>query len=203
MVHSRRKSGICCIFIAVLFLLPRFAGAFQEGNGSLENRVSSGESGLAPERVVSLVDEACRLVEKDGEAGMEALMTPNGRFRFGDTYVWVHDIEENRMLAHPTVPRDAAVNLIYLRDITGKLCFAEFNQVAIERGSGWVEYYWPRPGEIASVLKTTYVKLCRNSGKRYVVACGIYGVAKKDVRRHFEGREEGKKEPFASLKRRP
>lgn len=184
---------LCGAVVVLFFIFPVASIAFQYEEGVPEERASAGpvpgRSAETPGMVVALVEEACRLMEEMGEASVDALMMKNGRFRFGDIYVWVHDLEANRILAHPVLSRAEGVNFIYLRDITGKLCFSEFNQVAIEKGSGWVEYYWPRPREIEPILKTTYVKLCRHAGKRYVVACGIYGLSKKGVKDFFADRE--------------
>ncbi len=202
----RAGKGVPLLLRRIVFLIlffPLLSGAYQAEQSAPDDGFSGASAnkaaGMTPERVVTLVEEACKLFRQRGKDCLGALSAPDSRFRFGDTYLWVYDLMENRILIHPHLSRVEDVNFLYLRDITGKLCFAEFNQVAVENGNGWVEYYWPRPGKIAPELKTTYVKLCRHNGRPYVLASGIYEHSKEDVENYFAERATGRQGAIPSL----
>ena len=42
------------------------------------------------------------------------------------------------------------------------------------RGSGWVDYLWPKPGESVGTRKSTYVSSARLGEKTVAVGCGVY-----------------------------
>jgi signal transduction histidine kinase len=44
-----------------------------------------------------------------------------------------------------------------LTDINGKHYFREFRTTANEKGKGWIEYMWRRPGEKAPRYKKSYI----------------------------------------------
>ena len=52
------------------------------------------------------------------------------------------------------------------------MIFDEFVKVAKEKGEGWVDYMWPKPGADASSVKDTYV--LRVPDTDMLVAAGIY-----------------------------
>jgi signal transduction histidine kinase len=72
---------------------------------------------------------------------------------------------------------------IDFKDANGKLFFTAMNDVAKSRGSGWVDYMWPKPGEKQASLKVSYVKLVKVEGEDLVVGCGIYGVSPEEVQK--------------------
>ncbi len=53
-----------------------------------------------------------------------------------------------------------------------KYIFREFARVCNEKGSGFVEYLWPKPGERLPVAKISYVKLYAPWG--WIVGSGVY-----------------------------
>ena len=77
------------------------------------------------------------------------------------------------ILAHPSqaqqpVEHDTAEK----EDIKGKKFFHYLIAAALEQGSAWVTYWWPKPGETTSSLKSTY--LAKIPGEDAYLACGIY-----------------------------
>jgi cytochrome c len=54
----------------------------------------------------------------------------------------------------------------------GKPLFVEFVQVAGNRGEGWVDYMWPKPGEDKPAAKSSFIQ--RVKGTPYFVGAGIY-----------------------------
>jgi len=96
-----------------------------------------------------------------------------------DEYFWVNDLEP-RMLMHPYKSSMDGKYIGDFADPIGKHLFVEMVKVAREKGEGFVNYYWPKPGEDVPVKKISYVKLYRPWG--IIVGSGIYV---DDVEREF------------------
>ncbi|MBF0159781.1 MAG: diguanylate cyclase [Magnetococcales bacterium] len=86
-------------------------------------------------------------------------------------YFWINDFTPT-MVMHPTFPEMDGSNLSDYRDPTGKFIFREFVEVAINKGSGFVNYQWPKPGSTQPVAKTSFVK--GFSPWQWVIGSGIY-----------------------------
>ena len=67
------------------------------------------------------------------------------------------------------------------KDSHGKLIFVEFNKMAQGKGAGWVDYWWPKPGEKNPSHKVSYVKLCKIDGEDMVVGSGIYDLPDAEI----------------------
>jgi cytochrome c len=125
------------------------------------------------EEVVSQCEAAAKMIQEKGlEAGANTIGDKSGPFVWKDTYVFLMDLD-GKMLAHPIKPelteRD---NLLEVADTDGKPLFVEFVEVAGKKGSGWVDYMWPKPGEEKSSVKSSYIY--RVEGTPYFVGAGIY-----------------------------
>jgi signal transduction histidine kinase len=79
---------------------------------------------------------------------------------------------EGKMVAHPMSPNLIGKNLIDMKDKSGKPFFKEFVEVAKDKGEGWVEYMWPKPGEEAPSEKISYIY--KVPGKDLMVGAGVY-----------------------------
>jgi diguanylate cyclase (GGDEF)-like protein len=86
-------------------------------------------------------------------------------------YFWINDLEP-RMIMHPNVPELNGQNVSQYKDPQGTLLFMEFTRICKSRGSGFVDYMWPKPGEKDPVAKISYVKLYQPWG--WIVGSGIY-----------------------------
>ncbi|ABQ27465.1 diguanylate cyclase [Geotalea uraniireducens Rf4] len=94
------------------------------------------------------------------------------KLRYKETeYFWINDRASN-MVMHPTRPELDGTNLSDNRDPRGTFVFKEFVRVCNEKGAGFVEYLWPKPGERLPVAKISYVKLYAPWG--WIVGSGIY-----------------------------
>ncbi len=101
---------------------------------------------------------------------MEAI----GSLRFGRSgqdYFWINDIN-GRMVMHPIKPALNGKDLSDLKDPNGKYLFREFIKVCKEKGEGYVDYLWPKPGYDKPVPKLSYVKLFDKWG--WIVGTGVY-----------------------------
>lgn len=86
-------------------------------------------------------------------------------------YMWVQDINA-RMVMHPIKPQLDGRDLSSTKDSRGRLLFAEFSEIAKADGSGFVAYYWPKPGSDKPQPKLAYVQHYKPWG--WVVGSGIY-----------------------------
>ncbi|MFH0984203.1 MAG: cache domain-containing protein [Candidatus Omnitrophota bacterium] len=129
---------------------------------------------------------AGKLIEAEGPAALVKLKDPAGEFSFGDGagYVWVHD-SDNIMVMHPKKPDLDGKPVADMRDVNGKNFFVNMTEIATEKGAGWVDYAWPKPGKQESSPKVSYVVQAVNGGKTYIAGVGIYDVTKADIKAQF------------------
>jgi cytochrome c len=92
----------------------------------------------------ALLDKAVSyLQEQPPEKAYAAFNNQKGRFVEGDLYVFVFDLETGIMHAHGGRPEGlVGMNVLDLRDASGKPLIREMVEVARTKGSGNVEYMW-------------------------------------------------------------
>ena len=94
------------------------------------------------------------------------------RLRYGnDDYFWINDLRP-QMIMHPTKPELNGRDLADIKDPNGKHLFVEFADVVKSKGSGFVEYQWPKPGKDAPQPKLSYVTGFEPWG--WVIGTGVY-----------------------------
>jgi methyl-accepting chemotaxis protein len=89
----------------------------------------------------------------------------------GSNYLWINDMNA-KMVMHPIKPEMNGKDLRELKDSTGKDFFREMVELCRDKGKGFVEYTWPKPGSSAAVPKISYVELYQPWG--WVIGTGIY-----------------------------
>ena len=94
------------------------------------------------------------------------------KLRYGnDDYFWINDFGP-RMVMHPAKPELNGQDLGNSKDPTGKRLFVEFVDVVKSKGSGFVDYQWPKPGKDAPQPKLSYVVGFEPWG--WVIGTGVY-----------------------------
>lgn len=149
------------------YLLPLFKDRLvDQRRNATKNMVEVAESIIA--------DYEARV--KKGELGSEEARQRASqhlqvmRFDKGN-YVWINDMSP-KMIMHPI---NAALNgkpLGDFKDPNGKLIFVEGVKLCREKGGGFVDYMWPKPGSAAPVPKVSYVKLFAPWG--WIIGSGAY-----------------------------
>jgi cytochrome c len=125
-------------------------------------------------QIVALVNSAAALVEGKGKAAFPELEKKNGKWYNGTTYVFVDDMN-GTVLVNPPSPELEGKNLIDTKDAMGKFIIREFIKIAKTKGSGWVDYWWPKPGEKKPIEKRSYIKKAKMpNGDMVVVGAGMY-----------------------------
>jgi methyl-accepting chemotaxis protein len=86
-------------------------------------------------------------------------------------YFWINDTQP-RMVMHPIKPKLDGQMLSGFEDANGKRLFVEMARICQKSGAGFVDYYWPKPGEPEAMPKISYVKLIPEWN--WIVGSGIY-----------------------------
>ncbi len=88
-----------------------------------------------------------------------------------DDYIWINDMHPT-MIMHPMKPELDGKDLSENKDPNGKKLFIEMVNVCREKGEGFVDYQWSKPGQEKPVPKISFVKLYKPWG--WVIGSGIY-----------------------------
>jgi methyl-accepting chemotaxis protein len=105
------------------------------------------------------------------EAKKQALQAVKN-LRYGQNdYFWINDLQP-RMIMHPFKPELDGTDLSNYKDPNGKQLFVAFAETCKRQGAGFVDYYWPKPGEKQPVPKISYVKLFPQWG--WIIGTGVY-----------------------------
>lgn len=129
------------------------------------------------------VDAAATVFDTVGlEKAAEIFMDKEGKYFFdkGKGYVYIID-ESGTVRAHAAKPALVGKKLMKLKDIDGYPIIQSVIDIGAKYKSGWVQYKWPKPGEVKASPKTTYSRQVIKDGKKYVVCAGVYDIALKEV----------------------
>jgi methyl-accepting chemotaxis protein len=106
------------------------------------------------------------------EDAQKAALRAVRSLRYGaDEYFFINDMKSASIM-HPIKPELEGKDLSDLKDPDGKRLFFEFTAVVREKGSGFVNYKWPKPGKSEPVMKVSYVQGFEPWG--WVIGSGIY-----------------------------
>lgn len=122
---------------------------------------------------VDAVREAVNVIEKMGKAAFPLFHDPKGPFLAKDEYIFVYDMNGINLVL-PPFPNLEGRNLMSFKDKQGKYVIREMLELVKTKGSGWVDYMWPKPGESVSTQKTAYVTKVRIGEQWGLVGAGVY-----------------------------
>ncbi len=155
-----------------------FTGVLTWISFTLESRLME-EKRTATQHVVDVAYSLLEKYAKDAQAGRvteeaakkEALDHIRAlRYKEKD-YFWINDLKPV-MIMHPFKPELDGKDLTDFKDPNGKHLFVEFVKVCRDKGAGFVDYLWPKPGFDKPVPKVSYVKLFQPWG--WIIGSGIY-----------------------------
>jgi cytochrome c len=124
-------------------------------------------------RIEDLVTKAAASVEKEGKAAFSEFRKRDSQYWFGNTYVFAYDDKLN-VLLNPAFPKREGTNPEGQKDANGKLYHDEFLKVVQTKGSGWVDYMFPKPGQTEASQKWSYVKAVKIDGTPGIIGAGFY-----------------------------
>jgi cytochrome c len=122
-------------------------------------------------KIVALVEKAAALIDSKGRSIFPEFR--NGEWRTGDTYLFIDDLK-GIVLFNSGFPKDEGSDFSGRKDSNGKLFVAEFLKVVQSKGSGWVDYMFPKPGQSQPSQKWSYVKAVNVDGTPALVGAGFY-----------------------------
>jgi signal transduction histidine kinase len=122
-----------------------------------------------PVEAKKMVEQAIAYIKANGEEkALQEFNKPNGRFQWRDLYVFAYDLN-GVMKGHPN-PKLIGRNLYDEPDGKGKLFRKEIVDLALSRGSGWVDYTYMNPMTRQEEAKITYFQKVGD----LIVSCGAY-----------------------------
>ncbi len=125
-------------------------------------------------QIKALVIKAAALIESKGKDAFVEFKKKDSKWYKGKTYLFVDDMN-GVALVNPPSPEIEGKNFIDMKDAKGKAFVREFIETAKTKGSGWVEYWWPKPGESKPSKKMSYIKKAKMpNGEMVIVGGGIY-----------------------------
>ena len=117
--------------------------------------------------IEALVTRAAALIDKNGKAAFAEFSKKDGEWFHGDTYLFVYDMNAN-VLLNPAFPKREGTNVSGQKDANGKLFHNEIIKTAETKGSGWVDYMFPKPGaNTTPVPKVSFITRAGDLG------CGV------------------------------
>ena len=127
------------------------------------------------EMALGIVKEEHAAVEKGDIAVADAQKRTLARvaaLRYGNNdYFFILDMQA-RMLMNPVSEQLVGQELSERKDTNGKRLFVEMIETVRQNGSGFVEYFWPKPGSERPAPKQSYVVGFSPWG--WVVGTGVY-----------------------------
>lgn len=121
----------------------------------------------------ALVDKAAALVDKEGKPAFAEFRKKDSEWFHGTTYLYAYDLKGN-VLLNPAFPAREGTNVTGQKDTNGKLFHNEIIKTAETKGSGWVDYMFPKPGQTQPSQKWAYVKKVTIDGVPGLIASGFY-----------------------------
>ena len=123
--------------------------------------------------VADAVNKAVVKLEMLGEKAYPLFKDPAGPFRVKDAYLFVVNSQGIEQV-NPAFPQYVGKNVINLKDSQGKFIIKEMLEIAKTKGSGWIDYMWPKPGEKTASRKSSYVRKAKTGDNWLAVGCGVY-----------------------------
>jgi len=124
-------------------------------------------------RIEAMVNKAAALVETQGKAAFPEFRKRDSEWWFGNTYLFIYDKDMN-VLLNPAFPEREGTNVRGGKDVNGKPFQDEFMKVIQTKGSGWVDYMFPKPGQSQLSQKWSYVKGVKIDGGLGLIGAGFY-----------------------------
>ena len=132
-----RKSLLCTLIVLVVFFLTGYAFADDKAE------------------CISLCEAAAKMMKEDLPGALCEINKKDGKFVKGKIFVFAW--RGGVLVAHPFMPQSIGNDITNHKDTEGKEYVKEYLKIVKGKGSGWVNYKFPKPGEKKPSDKTTYV----------------------------------------------
>jgi signal transduction histidine kinase len=173
---TARPVGLVMLLAAIAWLLSIVPGASAERLSLYTYRDTRD--------LVSLVEDAARLMEQKGEQAFAEFAASDSKWLNDDYYIFVYAVDGTCMF-HPVTPELIGKNVIALKDMNGKPIVRQITDVGRKPekdASGWVFYLWQNQTQLIPSWKSAYVrKVVGPNGQTYVVGSGSYNIKVEKV----------------------
>lgn len=133
---------------------------------------------ITPQQVVNLVEKSVNLIEEKGPTvAFPLLSDPEGDYVEGELYIFTYNMDGT--IVQHLRPKLVGKNMMNIKDKDGKCLACDFLRIAREEGSGWSQYWWPKPGSGKLSVKVSYIAKVPNYD--LFVGAGIYDMTKEEV----------------------
>jgi cytochrome c len=123
-------------------------------------------------QIQMLVDRAAELVNAKGKEAFSKFRQRGSEWFSGDTYIFAY-APDGTVVLNPAFPSREGNAYHGEKDKKGKAFHDEILKVAQAKGSGWVDYWLPKPGQTEPSQKWSYVKAVKAEGVA-VVGAGFF-----------------------------
>jgi cytochrome c len=130
-----------------------------------------------PQEVIQRVQQAAQDLAKSGEAGLATFSSKNATSVWKDSYTFVLSCKGATAvgIANPLRLEPMGTPMAQILTFgpkSGEQIAADFCAAGRQPHGGWVEYNFPKPGEMRPTRKVSY--LLAAQGTLYVVGAGVY-----------------------------
>ncbi|MFY1112560.1 MAG: cache domain-containing protein [Methanosarcinaceae archaeon] len=135
-----------------------------------------GKSEMAGQQryIEARVKATAGLIEEEGDKIFPDFREEGTSWFHHDFYVFVWETDGTAVVYPPDSSMEGQ-DLKGLQDSTGKPIGELFIETALSgKREGWVDYYWPKPGEDEPVLKYSFIRKVNRDGQDYLVGAGFY-----------------------------
>ena len=123
-------------------------------------------------RIEALVNKAAALVDAKGKAAFSEFRQRGSEWFSGDTYIFAY-APDGTVVLNPAFPSREGHAYHGEKDKRGKAFHDEIIKTAQTQGSGWVDYWLPKPGQTEPSQKWSYVKAVKAEGVA-VIGAGFF-----------------------------
>jgi cytochrome c len=124
-------------------------------------------------QIEALVNKAAAMVDEQGKAAFIEFRKRGSEWWSGDTYLFAYDPNLN-VLLNPAFPEREGKNMTGDKDKNGKAFHDEFMKLVKSKGSGWVDYWLPKPRQTQPSQKWSYVRAIKIDGGTGIIGAGFY-----------------------------
>jgi signal transduction histidine kinase len=119
-----------------------------------------------------LVDRAAELVDAKGKEAFSEFRQRGSKWFSGNTYIFAY-APDGTVVLNPAFPAREGHTYHGEKDKKGKAFHDEIIKTAQTKGSGWVDYWLPKPGQTEPSQKWSYVRAVKADGVA-VVGAGFF-----------------------------
>ncbi|MGE4294547.1 MAG: methyl-accepting chemotaxis protein [Campylobacterales bacterium] len=158
--------AIGLVVLGLVLLLNLESAMMEDRKAKLSGVVDTASS------VVAFYHEREKSGELSREEAQSRAMKAVKALRYdGQEYFWINDMQP-RMVMHPFNPKLDGQDLSTNRDPNGLALFVEMVKTVQAQDAGFVNYFWPKPGQTKPVEKVSYVMGFKPWG--WVIGSGVY-----------------------------